>query len=438
MRIEVPEKAEKIIDALQEHGYDAYVVGGCVRDSLLRRSPADWDITTSATPEEVKRIFRRTVDTGIQHGTVTVLMDKEGFEVTTYRIDGEYEDGRHPKEVTFTPSLEEDLKRRDFTINAMAYNHRKGLVDIFGGEEDLKNKVVRCVGNPRERFTEDALRILRAVRFSAQLGFSIEEKTQDAARDLGETLKKISAERIQTELVKLLVSPNPQYLRKAWELGLTRIFLPEFDKAMETPQKNPHHCYSVGEHTLKAMEAVRPDRTLRLTLLFHDLGKGETRMRDEKGIDHFYGHPAKSEKIAKSVLKRLRFDNDTINTVGKLVYWHECPWEASPSSVRRALSKTGIELFPLLLEVRKADIIAQSSYRRTEKMEWLEKLQEIYQDILRRQECVSIRSLAVSGKDLIDAGMKPGREIGETLNRFLEIVLENPEKNTKEYLLSLL
>lgn len=438
MRIEVPEKAEKIIDALQEQGYDAYVVGGCVRDSLLRRSPADWDITTSATPEEVKRIFRRTVDTGIQHGTVTVLMDKEGFEVTTYRIDGEYEDGRHPKEVTFTPSLEEDLKRRDFTINAMAYNHRKGLVDIFGGEEDLKNKVVRCVGNPRERFTEDALRILRAVRFSAQLGFSIEEKTQDAARDLGETLKKISAERIQTELVKLLVSPNPQYLRKAWELGLTRIFLPEFDKAMETPQKNPHHCYSVGEHTLKAMEAVRPDRTLRLTLLFHDLGKGETRMRDEKGIDHFYGHPAKSEKIAKSVLKRLRFDNDTINTVGKLVYWHECPWEASPSSVRRALSKTGIELFPLLLEVRKADIIAQSSYRRTEKMEWLEKLQEIYQDILRRQECVSIRSLAVSGKDLIDAGMKPGREIGETLNGFLEIVLENPEKNTKEYLLSLL
>ena len=438
MRIEGPEKAEKIIDALQEQGYDAYVVGGCVRDSLLRRSPADWDITTSATPEEVKRIFRRTVDTGIQHGTVTVLMDKEGFEVTTYRIDGEYEDGRHPKEVTFTPSLEEDLKRRDFTINAMAYNHRKGLVDIFGGEEDLKNKVVRCVGNPRERFTEDALRILRAVRFSAQLGFSIEEKTQDAARDLGETLKKISAERIQTELVKLLVSPNPQYLRKAWELGLTRIFLPEFDKAMETPQKNPHHCYSVGEHTLKAMEAVRPDRTLRLTLLFHDPGKGETRMRDEEGIDHFYGHPAKSEKIAKSVLKRLRFDNDTINTVGKLVYWHECPWEASPSSVRRALSKTGIELFPLLLEVRKADIIAQSSYRRTEKMEWLEKLQEIYQDILRRQECVSIRSLAVSGKDLIDAGMKPGREIGETLNRFLEIVLENPEKNTKEYLLSLL
>ena len=193
MRIEVPEKAEKIIDALQEHGYDAYVVGGCVRDSLLHRSPADWDITTSATPEEVKKIFPRTVDTGIQHGTVTVLMDKEGFEVTTYRIDGEYEDGRHPKEVIFTPSLKEDLRRRDFTINAMAYNHRTGLVDIFGGVEDLKNKVVRCVGEPQERFTEDALRILRAVRFSAQLGFDIDERTQEAARELAETLKKISA-----------------------------------------------------------------------------------------------------------------------------------------------------------------------------------------------------------------------------------------------------
>lgn len=438
MRIEVPKKAEKIIDALQEHGYDAYVVGGCVRDSLLQRSPADWDITTSATPAEVKGIFPRTVDTGIQHGTVTVLIEKEGFEVTTYRIDGEYEDGRHPKEVIFTPSLREDLRRRDFTINAMAYNHRTGLVDIFGGVEDLKNKVVRCVGDPGERFTEDALRILRAVRFSAQLGFSIEEKTRQAARELGGTLEKISAERIQTELVKLLTSPHPQYLKTAWELGLTKVFLREFDKAMETPQENPHHCFNVGEHTLKALESVRADRILRLTMLFHDLGKAETRTRDEKGVDHFYGHPAESEKIARTVLKRLRFDNDTIHKVGKLVYWHECPWPADPRSVRRALSKTGTELFPLLLEVRRGDIMAQSGCRREEKLAWLEQLGEIYREILRQKECVSIKDLAVSGKDLIQAGMKPGKEIGETLDRFLEIVLDEPEKNTKEYLLSLI
>lgn len=438
MRIEVPKKAEKIIDALQEHGYEAYVVGGCVRDSLLHRSPADWDITTSATPEAVKKIFRRTVDTGLQHGTVTVLMEKESFEVTTYRIDGEYEDGRHPKEVIFTPSLQEDLRRRDFTINAMAYNHRTGLVDIFGGMEDLKNKVVRCVGDPKERFTEDALRILRAVRFSAQLGFSIEEKTCRAAEELGETLRKISAERIQTELVKLLVSPNPRYLKKAWEMGLTKIFLEEFDQAMDTPQKNPHHCCSVGEHTLRAMEGVRADRILRLTMLFHDLGKTKTRIRDQEGIDHFRGHPEKSEEIARKILKRLRFDNDTISTVGKLVYWHECPWKAEPGSVRRALSKTGTELFPLLLEVRRADILAQSDYQRIEKLEWLEKLGETYREILSRRECTSVRELAVSGRDLIDKGMRPGREIGETLEKFLEIVLEDPEKNTKEYLLSLL
>ena len=227
MKIEVPKKAQQIISALQEQGYDAYVVGGCVRDSLLHRFPADWDITTSAKPEEVKKIFKRTVDTGLQHGTVTVLLGKEAFEVTTYRIDGEYEDSRHPKEVIFTGNLEEDLKRRDFTINAMAYNDRAGLVDIFGGQEDLENHVVRCVGEPEERFTEDALRILRAVRFSAQLGFSIEEGTRKAARTLAHTLEHISAERIQAELVKLLISPYPQYLGTAWELGLTKIFLPD-------------------------------------------------------------------------------------------------------------------------------------------------------------------------------------------------------------------
>ena len=233
MVIQIPEKVNKIIHLLQKNGYDAYAVGGCVRDSLLGRIPADWDITTSARPLEVKNLFKRTIDTGLQHGTVTVMMGKEGFEVTTYRIDGEYEDSRHPKEVIFTGKLEEDLKRRDFTINAMAYNDREGLVDVFGGAKDLENQIIRCVGDPSERFTEDALRIMRAVRFSAQLGFSIEEETKRAAGELAETLKKISAERIHTELVKLLVSPHPQYLKTAWQLGITRVVLPEFDAMME-------------------------------------------------------------------------------------------------------------------------------------------------------------------------------------------------------------
>ena len=436
MVIQIPEKVNKIIKRLQEHGYDAYAVGGCVRDSLLGRIPADWDITTSAKPMEVKALFKRTVDTGLQHGTVTVLLDKEGFEVTTYRIDGEYEDSRHPKEVIFTGKLEEDLKRRDFTINAMAYNDREGLVDVFGGARDLKQKIIRCVGEPGERFTEDALRILRAVRFSAQLGFMIEEDTAKAAGELAHTLKKISAERIHTELVKLLLSPHPAYLRTAWELGITKVVLPEFHGMMKTPQKNPHHCYSVGEHTLKALETVPEERILRLALLFHDMGKPEKRSTDETGIDHFYGHQKVSAEIARKVMRRLRFDNDTLDKVTKLVLWHECPWECNGYSVRKVLCRIGPQLFELLLNMRRADVLAQSTYRRAEKLEKLRQSRELYEEIMERGDCISLKKMAVSGRDLIEAGMKPGKELGETLERLLELVLREPEKNTKEYLLS--
>ena len=257
MKINIPQKAAQILKTLNAAGYEAYVVGGCVRDSILGREPGDWDITTSALPEQVKELFRRTVDTGIQHGTVTVMMDKEGFEVTTYRVDGEYHDGRHPDAVTFTRSLEEDLKRRDFTINAMAYHPEHGLVDLFGGMEDIGKRIIRCVGNPVERFTEDALRMLRAVRFSAQLGFTVEENTKAALARMSGNLEHVSAERIQTELVKLLVSDHPDYLRTAWETGLTREFLPEFDACMETEQNTPHHCYTVGEHILKVLQRLR-------------------------------------------------------------------------------------------------------------------------------------------------------------------------------------
>ena len=244
----LPEKVKFIIDTITEAGYEAYAVGGCIRDSILGRVPDDWDITTSAKPQQVKELFRRTIDTGIEHGTVTVMLDKDGFEVTTYRIDGEYEDSRHPKEVIFTANLIEDLKRRDFTINAMAYNEQAGLVDVFGGTEDIERKMIRCVGNAEERFTEDALRMMRAIRFSAQLGYEIEEGTKEAIRKLAGNLRNISAERIQVELVKLLVSPHPDYLRTAYETGVTKVVLPEFDACMETPQVHPHHCYNVGEH----------------------------------------------------------------------------------------------------------------------------------------------------------------------------------------------
>ncbi len=435
LKIDLPEHVQAIIGKLEEAGYEAYAVGGCVRDSLIGRIPGDWDITTSAKPGEVKALFARTVDTGIQHGTVTVLMDKMGYEVTTYRVDGEYEDGRHPREVEFTASLLEDLKRRDFTINAMAYNDRCGIVDIFGGRQDLKDKIIRCVGDAMERFSEDALRILRAVRFSAQLGCTIAESTRQAVSSLAGNLKHISAERIQAELVKLLLSDNPQYLKDAWELGITAVILPEFDAIMKQEQNTPHHCFTVGGHTLKAMELVKPDKVLRLTMLFHDMGKPLVHSSDEEGRDRFYGHPDVSEEIAGRVMRRLRFDNDTMGKVCRLVKYHDTHPVLKPANVRRLVHKVGNELFLSLLLVQEADIRAQSTYKREEKLEALLKLKEIYQDILRDSDCLSLKDLKITGKDLIGDGMAPGRELGQVLQGLLDDVLSEPEHNTKEYLL---
>lgn len=436
--ISVPEKAEYIIDTITKAGYEAYVVGGCVRDSILGRKPQDWDITTSAKPEQVKVLFPRTIDTGLQHGTVTVMLDKEGFEVTTYRIDGEYEDGRHPKEVTFTPNLEEDLKRRDFTINAMAYNRTAGLVDIFGGIDDIEAGIIRCVGNPIERFSEDALRMLRAVRFSAQLGYEIEESTGDAIRELAPTLEKISAERIQAELVKLVTSSHPDYLRKAFELGITKVFFPELDAAMETEQNHPHHMYSVGEHILHSLMYTEPDKVLRLTMLFHDIGKPEALTVDEKGITHFYGHASISAEMAKKIMRRLKFDNSTIYMVGKLVSFHDYGNDVDPDLriVRRAVNKIGEDAFPELFSVKRADFFAQSSYQRKEKLDRVSKWQQLYEEIKEKEQCVSLKGLAVTGSDLIAAGIQPGKEIGDILQQLLEKVLEEPGMNTREQLLA--
>ena len=287
MQMDIPENVKYIIDELYAHGFEAFAVGGCVRDSILHRVPGDWDITTSARPLDVKRIFRRTIDTGIEHGTVTVMMDSAGYEVTTYRVDGDYVDHRHPTGVEFTASLEEDLKRRDFTINAMAYNDRRGLIDLFDGIGDIKRKVIRCVGDARQRFDEDALRILRAVRFSAQLGFNIEETTAQAMKEKSPDLQHISAERIQTELVKLLVSDHPEYIHKAYELGITSVILPEYDGIVGVEQHTPNHIYTVEVHTLKALENIEPVPALRLTMLMHDFGKPAVKQTRPDGRDIF-------------------------------------------------------------------------------------------------------------------------------------------------------
>ncbi len=433
--IRIPEQVSTILAKLQESGYEAYIVGGCVRDALLGREPNDWDITTSALPMDVKRIFVKTVDTGLQHGTVTVLAGGKGYEVTTYRVDGVYEDGRHPKAVTFTPSLREDLQRRDFTINAMAYREPGVLVDLFGGQKDLADGVIRAVGDPVQRFSEDALRILRAIRFSAQLGYRIEDETLRAASELAVNLRKISAERIRVELEKTITSDHPALLRTAYEAGITAMFLPEFDQCMETRQNNPHHCYTVGEHILKSMELIRNDRILRLTMLLHDVGKPACLTTDEQGIDHFYGHQEVSASMAQAILKRLKYDNDTISKVVKLVRYHDMQIRLTAPAVRKAVVKIGEDLFPLFLEVKQADLLAQSTYQREDKQEILDEVKRLYAEIIGHGDCLNLKHLAVNGSDLVRMGVKPGREVGDILARMLNDVLDVPSHNDKDYLL---
>lgn len=438
MKINMPDNANRIIHTLQDAGYEAYIVGGCVRDAVLSKEPDDWDITTSAKPMEVKALFNRTIDTGLQHGTVTVMFGKEGYEVTTYRVDGKYEDHRRPNSVTFTGSLIEDMKRRDFTINAMAYNDDEGIVDNFHGVEDLKAHVIRCVGEPSERFDEDALRILRAIRFSAQLNFEIDESTKAAIENQAKYLRDISAERIQVELTKLLMADHPERLITAYELGVTKIVLPEFDKMMETPQINKHHAYNVGEHTIRVVKGVPGDKVLRWAALLHDVAKPATKTNDGEW-DHFYGHNEVGVDMAGDVLRRLKFDTATIDRVKRLVYWHDYGIGEMPGrkSFRRALSKMGMDLFEDYAYIKRADILAQSDYHREDKLKNLEMLEEYYKEVVEQEQCVTVRDLAVSGKDLIEIGMKPGPELGEMLKILLDKVLDDPELNEKDVLIGL-
>ncbi len=433
MTMTVPENVKKIISILEANGFEGYAVGGCVRDTLLLRIPGDWDITTSATPEEVKALFPHTIDTGIEHGTVTVMMNHEGYEVTTYRIDGEYEDARHPKEVTFTANLVEDLKRRDFTINAMAYNETTGLVDEFDGLGDLEKGIIRCVGDPMERFAEDALRMLRAVRFAAQLGFVIEENTKAAIRKLAPTIAMVSVERIAVELIKILASNHPEEMRTAYELGLTAVFLPEFDVTMKTLQNNIHHLYSVGEHTIATLQEVSAEKHIRLIMLLHDMAKPVVKTTDEEGQDHFRGHTQAGADMAKAILRRLKFDNATIDLVYKMVKHHD-DRPQTPNAVRRMFAAVGLDNVPMLLEMKRADLLGQSLYQRENKLALVDFYREQYERCLAEQTCLTKKDLALNGNDLIAMGMKQGTGIGMVIDQLFDAVLEEPTLNTREKL----
>ena len=438
MEILIPKDAKSIIDKLSEAGYEAYIVGGCVRDCLLGLTPDDWDITTNALPEQVGELFRRTIDTGIEHGTVTVMIGDEGYEVTTYRTDGAYSDGRHPDKVTFVPSLEEDLKRRDFTINAMAYNDSEGLVDLFGGREDIEKKLIRCVGCADERFSEDALRMMRAVRFAAKLGYGIDDEALASIKKLAPTLAKVSAERITTELTKLLVSDHPEMIETLYETGLTKVFFPELDKAYDTPQVHPHHCYNVGRHITESVRLSKNDRIVRFAMLLHDIGKPETLTIDDKGITHFHGHPMVGAKMGEEIMRRWKLDNDTIYRVCRLIKHHDMGKGkgCTPALTRKAVSVMEDD-FLRLLEVMKADVLAQSDFQRQSKLENIDNYGREYERIVKEGECCSLKELAVGGRDLIDAGITPGPVMGEILGKLLERVLEDPSLNEKETLLAL-
>ena len=402
--IALPKDVKHIIGVLMENGYEAYAVGGCVRDSILGRVPGDWDITTSALPMQVKGLFRRTVDTGIQHGTVTVMLGRNGYEVTTYRIDGKYEDSRHPESVEFTPKLEEDLKRRDFTINAMAYNDEHGIVDIFDGVGDLQRKIIRCVGNAHDRFDEDALRILRAVRFSAQLGFGIEENTARAAKELAVNLKKISSERIHTEFNKMLKSAHPDYFSVADAIGIMGIVLPEY------------HVMSAEDKAFvgalaKECACQLPERYAAMLFM-------SGRYSEEGAAD-----------TAKRVLKRLKLDNDTINTASMLLRFGMLEITDDEPRIRHIIYETGDKNILRILDFRTA-------YEKCigNDIADVRRMYDICNMIFERGDCVSLKNLAITGKELIAMGVPAGRQMGEILNSLLMLVLDNPQLNDREQL----
>ena len=438
MNINIPSTVSNIINILESHGFEAYVVGGCVRDSILGRVPNDWDITTDALPEKVMEVFKdigaTVVPTGIKHGTVTVIINNDSYEITTYRIDGEYKDSRRPEEVIFTSKLEEDLARRDFTINAMAFNPKEGLKDYFNGIDDLKERKIRTVRNPMDRFEEDALRMLRAIRFSAQLTFDIEEETIEAIKKLSSNIKNISVERIREEFNKIILSDNPKAIYDLYEYGLLENFLPEFQFAINTKQNNPHHIYTVGEHIIKSMENIDKELILRLTMFLHDIGKPKTITTDENGIDHFYNHPLVSKDMAEDILRRMKYDNNTIAKVLLLVQYHDQRVN-SKKSIRKLLSKVGEENFNDLIKVWTADIKAQSPKFIEEKLDVINAIKDKFKEIIESNQCFSLKDLAISGKDLIKLGIKPGKEIGIILNKLLEEVIENPELNDKDKLI---
>lgn len=446
--MQIEKNALGIINDITAAGEEAIVVGGCVRDSVYNeiyktdKVPKDWDIATSMRPDDVVLTFKKkgynVVPTGIKHGTVTVFPKGciEGYEVTTYRIDGTYEDGRHPDSVVFASSFKEDASRRDFTINAMGCMADGTIIDFFGGIEDLKKGIIRTVGEPDDRFREDALRMMRAVRFSAQLGFTLHDGVKESIIKNCESISLVSKERVRDELCKILMSDNPQKIEVLYNTGLLKQILPELHVCFQTAQNNNWHLYDVGTHTMVALMESEKDLTLRLSIMLHDIGKPPCKTA-ENGIDHFYGHPDVSAEMAETVMRRLKFTAREVADVVKLVSIHDVRFEPSKKSIKRFINRYELDdrMFRLYLKLSTADSRGQNLNLSAERLDVIQKTLLIYETV--EEEPMSVKSLAVNGYDVMEKGYR-GREIGQVLENLLEAVIEDPSLNTKETLMSMM
>lgn len=433
--IQIPKQVQKILNIFNYNGFEAYVVGGCVRDSILGKVPDDWDITTNALPSQTMECFKsyKIIETGLKHGTITIIINHKPFEVTTYRIDGKYSDNRRPDNVAFTRDLKEDLSRRDFTINAMAYNPKKGLIDFFGGQEDIQNKIINCVGNPDLRFSEDALRIMRAIRFASVLDFKISENTSLSIHKNKHLLNNIACERISAELNKLLLGDGVKTILTDFTDVICE-FIPEIKPMVGFNQNSIYHHLDVWQHTVESVAQAKKEIIYRITMLFHDMGKPLCYSEDSQGIGHFYGHNKYSAKIAETRLKALRYDNFTISRVKSLVLYHDYDIKPTTKSIKRLLNKLGQETVSQLFEIKKADTKAHSN-KCLRRLEDIQKLEFIFNQVLEQNQCFSLRNLAINGNDLIAIGIPKGKQIGVILNKLMDKVIDETIPNDKDKLL---
>lgn len=436
VKITLPPYAALALSCLEQSGWAAWCVGGCVRDSLLGKAPEDWDIATAAAPEETKRCFRNftTIDIGIKHGTVTVLLDGHPVEITTFRSDGGYQDHRHPEQVRFSRRLEDDLSRRDFTINAMAYHPRRGLTDLFGGLADLENRTLRCVGKPELRFEEDALRILRCLRFASVLGFSIEGNTAGALTEKRVLLENVSAERIREELTKLLCGESAAAILRQYSKVVFEV-LPELAPMKNCGQENPYHCYDVWEHTLHAIDAIPSNGILRWAALLHDCGKPSAKFFSPDGTAHFYGHEKESVKIARAVLEALRFSNRETEAILKLVQYHGEIHPMAEKRIKKLMGQLGNGFLSQLFQLSRADLSAQAAWLYPERIAAIRQSESLARKVLEEKQCLSLRDLAVNGGDLLSLGYEAGPALGKSLSLLLEGVLDGSLPNEKAALL---